>query len=291
MLSDRTYLRSDYPARGTSVLTWMVCALIAAFVLQLLTSRLNLFPLEDLLVLTPAALRHGHVWTLLTYVMMHGSVMHLLFNGLGLYLIGRELIGPLGSSRFISLCIASAVIGAGLWFGVHFNQGGLILLGASGIVSTLFIVFACLYPEREVTFLFFFVLPVTLKPKLLAWILLGIDLIGFLFSELPGGRFDTGIAHSDHLGGMLAGWLFYRYFHASNGMDRAPTFELPAWLKRRKKSGEATAPKFKINLTGHANLRSEVDRILDKINSHGFGALTEQEKRLLDEAKDMLSRR
>jgi hypothetical protein len=33
-----------------------------------------------------------------------------------------------------------------------------------------------------------------------------------------------------------------------------------------------------------------VDRILDKINSDGFGALTEAEKRLLDEAKDLLSR-
>jgi len=33
-----------------------------------------------------------------------------------------------------------------------------------------------------------------------------------------------------------------------------------------------------------------VDRILDKINSHGFGALTVAEKRVLDEAKDLLSR-
>jgi hypothetical protein len=33
-----------------------------------------------------------------------------------------------------------------------------------------------------------------------------------------------------------------------------------------------------------------VDRILDKINSHGFGSLSPEEKRLLDEAKDLLSR-
>jgi hypothetical protein len=37
-------------------------------------------------------------------------------------------------------------------------------------------------------------------------------------------------------------------------------------------------------------LRAEVDRILDKINSEGFGALTAEEKRLLDEARDLLSR-
>ena len=34
----------------------------------------------------------------------------------------------------------------------------------------------------------------------------------------------------------------------------------------------------------------EVDRILDKINEKGFGALTQQEKRTLDEAKDVLRR-
>jgi hypothetical protein len=40
-----------------------------------------------------------------------------------------------------------------------------------------------------------------------------------------------------------------------------------------------------------SHLRAEVDRILDKINSQGFGALTAQEKRVLDEAKDLLNRK
>mgnify|MGYP006139679347 CR=1 FL=1 len=36
--------------------------------------------------------------------------------------------------------------------------------------------------------------------------------------------------------------------------------------------------------------RTEVDRILDKINSQGFASLTPDEKRVLDDAKDLLSR-
>jgi hypothetical protein len=40
---------------------------------------------------------------------------------------------------------------------------------------------------------------------------------------------------------------------------------------------------------GH--LRAEVDRILDKINSQGFGSLSADEKRVLDEAKDLIGRR
>ncbi len=291
MLADRSYMRPGYPQQGTSMLTWMVCALIAAFVLQLATSSWDLFPLERLLVLTPAGLRHGRVWTLLTYVLMHGGILHLLFNCLSLYLIGRELIGPLGSVRFLGLSLSAALLGALFWFACHFNQGGLVLLGASGIVAGLFVVFACLFPEQDVTFLAFYVLPITVKPKLLAWILLGVELVGFLFGELPRGGFDQGIAHSAHLGGMLAGWLFYRFFYARNGLDLATSFAWPAWLRRRPKRTAVTTPKSRLELHQQASLRSEVDRILDKINSHGFGALTDQEKRLLDEAKDLLSRR
>jgi membrane associated rhomboid family serine protease len=283
-------MRSDYPRGGTSILTWMLCALIAGFILDLVLTRwLHLNLLTPALALTPAGLAQGRIWTLVTYPLLHADIMHILFNGLGLYFIGRELIGPLGSKRFLALSVVSSICGGLLWFACHFHQGGLILLGASSIVASLFIVFACLFPEREVTFLFFFVLPVTLKPKLMAWILIGMDLLGFLFSELPGGNFDTGIAHSSHLGGMLAGWVFFRFFYANNGLDRAASLELPAWLRRRN-PGAGTTPTFKVDIQSRANLRSEVDRILDKINSQGFGALTDHEKKLLDEAKDLLSR-
>jgi hypothetical protein len=61
-------------------------------------------------------------------------------------------------------------------------------------------------------------------------------------------------------------------------------------MRRRPKEPEASAG-YKVNISAPADLRLEVDRILDKINSEGFGALTDDEKRLLDEAKDLLSRR
>jgi hypothetical protein len=71
------------------------------------------------------------------------------------------------------------------------------------------------------------------------------------------------------------------------GGSSGASIELPRWFRRRKKDG---APRFQVNLTNRNDLRVEVDRILDKINSEGFGALTQEEKRLLDEARDLLSR-
>ena len=291
MLSDRPYMRQEYAPRPTSILTWILSALIAGFVMQNIFGRwLGSNAFEALFALSPGSLRQGYLWTPVTYTLLHANILHILFNALGLFLLGRELLPLLGARRFLTVCLSAAVAGAALWLSVRYFTGGGTLIGASASVMALFILFACFYPEREITFLLFFVLPVTIKPKYLAWILVGVDLLGFLFSELPGPAHDTGIAYSAHLGGMLAGWVYFRYFHANNGWDRAAGIELPAWFRRRKQTKPAV-PFFKASPGGApADLRAEVDRILDKINSHGFGALTEEEKRILDEAKDLLSR-
>jgi hypothetical protein len=48
---------------------------------------------------------------------------------------------------------------------------------------------------------------------------------------------------------------------------------------------------YTVNTHGSKDhLQKEVDRILDKINDHGFGSLTMEEKRTLDQAKDVLKR-
>ncbi len=296
MLSDRSYMRSDYPRETTSALTWFLSAVIAASLMQLVFERfLGSNAMVDLLAVTPAGVLQGKVWTLVTYTFLHGGVLHLVLNALGLFLIGREVAPLLGTRGLIQFLFSTAILGALAWFATHaWGSPTFPLVGASAVLAGMFVFFACVAPEREITFLLFFVLPVTLKPKILAWVLLAIDTLGFLFNEIPGGTLDggAGIAHSAHLGGMLAGWLYFRLLYANNGLDRAAGTSFRLALFRR----QAKAPVLRAdaNTPVHSapvNLRAEVDRILDKINSHGFGALTEQEKRLLDDAKDLLSRR
>ncbi len=88
---------------------------------------------------------------------------------------------------------------------------------------------------------------------------------------------------------MLAGWLFFRFLYANNGWDRAATLRLPGWLrfKSRKPAAAARTPSAPWR---SGSLRADVDRILDKINSHGFHSLSEEEKQILDDAKDLLSK-
>jgi hypothetical protein len=62
-------------------------------------------------------------------------------------------------------------------------------------------------------------------------------------------------------------------------------------MKRGAKSA-STPTSYRVNLgTGRADLKVEVDRILDKINSHGFQSLSAEEKRVLDEARAAMTRR
>jgi len=296
MLSDRSYMRDDYPRHSTNALTWLISAIVAVFLLQFVFLRwFNAdAALDNLLALTVTNIKAGKIWTLFTYSFLHSTanLLHIVANLLGLYFLGRVLQPMLGGRRFLWLYAMAVVTGGALWTATHWQNGG-AAIGASAGVAGLFVVFACFYPNQPMTFLLFFILPVTLKPKYVAFALLAIELMGFAFYEVMGAvsPFGSPVAHSAHLGGMLAGWIYYRYLHEANW--RFPSaksdIELPRWLRKTTKAAPPAA--FQVDLTRREDLRAEVDRILDKINSHGFGALTSDEKRLLDEAKDLLSRR
>ena len=298
MLSDRPYMRDPYERRPFPVLAWMLGVIVAVFVLENILLRFRSFPdpagtgFLHALALSPEAIIHGKVWTLATYAVLHDpdNFLHVIGNLLGLYFLGRELLPLLGTRRFIGLSLASLVCGGVFWLGVNWTHGG-ILLGASAVVYGLLVVFACIEPARPMTLLLFFVLPVTLKPKYIALGLFAIDACGLLFFELLGHP-GAGIAHSAHLGGMAAGWLYFHLIH-SRGRELSggkPAIELPGWFRKSRKS-DAPPPAYKVNLATGDDLRAEIDRILDKINSEGFQSLTDEEKHRLDHARDHLSRR
>jgi membrane associated rhomboid family serine protease len=297
MLSDRTYMRSPESGSRPGFLVWLLGVVAAVFVLQ----REAFFGSDALFrfgALSSSGLRSGEFWTPLTYTLLHGSLTHLLLNGLGLFFLGRALQPVLGSSRLAWLTAAGALGGAALWFACNFQSRGHVV-GASGVVMAYLTVFACLQPRRPMTFLLFFVIPLTIQPRWLVLILGGIDLLGLITQELPGSGSLYGVAHSAHLGGLAAGWLFHRIVLAPR--TETHDIEPPAWIRKR---AAPKIPAFSVNVgpaaptpppsplpSGRDALRIEVDRILDKINLHGFGSLTESEKRVLDEARQQLSHR
>jgi membrane associated rhomboid family serine protease len=300
MLSDRSYMRGDFGRTPPSVLACFLGLLVGVFVLQnIATLWFGSNAILDYGSLSGSGIRSGHVWGLLTYSLLHGGIGHLLLNGLGLYFIGRELQSQFGPERFLKLILATALGGALVWLGVNLNRPGSVI-GASAVLMGFLAVFACMNPRRPITLLLFFILPVTVQPLWVVIVLGGVDLLGFLFYELPSNRTLYGVAHSAHLGGLAAGWLFYQFAVARASGSGAAAIEPPAWFRRKD---SLPAPSYKVNVDpapasparpappARDALRAEVDRILDKINLHGFGSLTAAEKRVLDEARKHLNPR
>jgi membrane associated rhomboid family serine protease len=295
MLSDRHYMRDREPRDSVSMLTWVIVLIIAGFLVELTCQNWLNTPAARLgLELSPAALRAGHLWTLFTYALLQdpGSLLGLLGNLLCIYFFGRAVLPLLGSRRFAWFCIAAVVVGGLAWAATFWSIPQASLIGASTVAVALLVLFACFNPDEPITFLLFFVLPVTVRPKYLALFTVAVDGVGFLFYNLPHHASPLGIAHAAHLGGALTAWIYFRHLH-----DRAPgRFEvssvlaLPGWLRLRRRA--AAPPSARpVTTIRQEDLRAEVDRILDKINSDGFGALTVEERRALDDAKTLLSRR
>jgi membrane associated rhomboid family serine protease len=295
MLSDRPYLRDSYGRTSTAPLTWMLCVLGAGFIIQTVFERAFYSPhFEIFFGLTVRGLKSGGLWTLVTYPLLHANVVHWLVNLLAIYFLGKELTPQLGERRVAWLCAAAIFSGGLIWTWVHLGRSDM-LMGATAIPVALLTLFACLHPNRSMRFLFFF-FPVTMKPKHLAWAVIGLSALGLALSEIPGDRFGTHIAHSAHLGGALAALLYYRFVHLREWQtpDGRAELTLPRWIAKPS----APAPSqivhdqsMHLPTPQRENLRAEVDRILDKISSQGIAALTAEEKNLLDEARNKMSRR
>ena len=81
------------------------------------------------------------------------------------------------------------------------------------------------------------------------------------------------------------GFSKFRFYHKevkSSSFGKKPSF-----LFTKTKAGK---PSYSVDLSDHQNLQAEVDRILDKINEKGFGALSQKEKNTLDKAKGLLNK-
>ncbi|HUG11317.1 MAG TPA: rhomboid family intramembrane serine protease [Opitutaceae bacterium] len=293
MISDRPYMRSVSPNSGLAPLFWLLGALAAVFVAQNLvevwfSSRV----VSEWFGLSARGLAEGRFWTLFTYGFLHDTrgIWHILANTLGLFFLGRIVLPELGARRFLLLFFVCTILGGLFWTGINFSRGGM-LVGASGAVFGLITYFACMRPNERITVLLFFILPVTVIPKYAAMFIGGVQLFLFLFAELPGGGLSTGIAHSAHLGGMLAGLILYRVWSGESAViSPSKSVELPKWM-RTKRANPDIGGSYRVNVSQGRDMKREVDRILDKINHSGFGSLTPEEKRTLDDARDTLGKR
>jgi membrane associated rhomboid family serine protease len=132
-------------------------------------------------------------------------LFHLIFNMLGLWMIGPALERVWGPKRFLIFYLA-----CGLAAGVAqmFLVSNAASIGASGALMGLLAAFAYLFPNTE---FILFPIPVPVKAKYFVFIMAGIDLFGGLH---PGELDDIG--HYAHLGGLVMGFILVIFWNKTN---------------------------------------------------------------------------
>jgi len=264
--------------RWTPTVRTLIIANCAVFMLQIFTSeRGRISPLVVAFALnTATVLRRGALWQFVTYMFLHGGVWHIFFNMLSLWMFGSEVERRLGSRRFCVLYFGSGFLGAVFHFLSMLYLGSSIpMIGASGGVFGVLIAFAMYCGDAMVLFFFF---PMKARTMAIAFVI--INLVNGI-SELKGAA--SNVAHFAHLGGALFGFLYIRAIRAEG---RRPFFKFPKWRPRRKFKPRLRRPSAPA--PGAAELKARVDEILDKIQLQGIGSLTEEERRILDEASRKL---
>lgn len=245
-------------------------------------------------------------WTLVTYMFLHASIWHLVFNMLVLYWFGRITNDLIHNSKIVPLYLLGGFVGALLFivsfnvFPVFWKAGSVPLVGASASVMAILLSAATLNPRGHIRF----IIIGTVELQYVALAMVVIDVLQIPFTN-PGGHFA-------HLGGALMGWFFI--FMLRRGKDLgAPIRTVSTFISNplsvlKNRNRKKRSPKLAYKKTAEAvtsdttgslgksvdgygrsftqryrNMTTEecVDAILDKIHAQGYNSLSEEEKDFL----------
>jgi membrane associated rhomboid family serine protease len=273
-LSGRKYSSRTQPwtQRQRVVLLTLISANLAVFVAQLIIESFQPGFVSSYLGISKAGVRDAYAWQFLSAMFLHGGPWHLLGNMLVLYLLGRDLESILGPRHFLYLYLAGAV--AGELGHLFLMPAPSILLAASGGVAAVLMAYATILPELELTAMMFFMVPLRLKAKHLAY---GAIVLGLVLLCID--RSGT-VTHSAYLGGCAAGWL---YAHLLG-------FGRPSFLQRFLRQRRIEAERYQ-QLTIDQLMTEEIDPLLEKISQRGLVGLSRSERRSLLKARDSILRK
>lgn len=230
-------------------------------------------------------------WTLLTHMFAHVGLLHILFNMLWLYWMGKILSEYLGQRKILPLYIMGALAG-GIFYMLLFNLlpyfqtsvPAAEALGASAGVMAIVVATATLLPDYRIQLIFLG----AVKLKWIALVAVVLDVLG-----MGGGNAGGSIAH---LGGAAFGFLFIRQLQAGTDWSKGVTAIIDILIgmfvrpkgprvhytntqkvkerKQRRSTHSQQQPQS-------SDQQQRLDDILDKISRSGYDGLTKEEKDFL----------
>ena len=265
---DREYYRQERFGFGSAVSRSAVLTIIlvnaAVYIAELLFG-------DNLILLlsahTSTLTQPWMWWQFLTYGFVHdpNNFAHILGNMAGLFFLGRDVEEWYGKKEFTRLYLVLLVVGSVAWAivnRVNGLPGWVPLMGASGAVTGVVVLYALLFPRNKLLFMFFIPMP--------AWVLglmvVIFDIVGATgHGDVIGGALGqdphVNIAYAVHLAGAAFAFIYFRQRWNFGRMFQG-RFHWPSMFTRSRlrvhrpdedeEQGEVA--------------EEEVDRILEKIH-------------------------
>ena len=228
-------------------------------------------------------------WTLVTYMFAHYGLLHILFNMLWLYWLGRIFMEYFSPKQLTGVYLLGGWGGATLFLLAynllpHLAADHYFLIGASASVIAIVVATAVYAPDYKIGLLFLG----EVSLKWVAIVTVGIDLL-----SMEGGNLGTSIAH---IGGAIVGALYALSIKRGRditqplnsaidfvvGLFNGRSLNAPDMKFKRAKKASKGQNKDNRQPAGARPAdtvsEEELDIILGKIKAAGYDALTDDEK-------------
>jgi membrane associated rhomboid family serine protease len=229
----------------------------------------------------------------LTYGFAHNpeGLGHIFWNMFGLVIFGSQIERTYGKREYLRFYLVSILVCGLFWglrvylqplLGIEFSKPGLqlsniTLVGASGAVMAVTILFCLRYPFATIHVMMLFPVP--------AWVVGVVYVVGNLVSASAAVAGEHTVAYDVHLVGAL---FALAYFALDLRLTPYTSF---AWMERAGNSIKTLfrpRPKLKVydeaepDDSLHRRLEAEADRILEKIATQGESSLSKEERQTLE---------
>lgn len=223
----------------------------------------------------------------LTYGFAHDpkGFMHIFCNMFTLFFFGPILERSYGKIEFVCFYLGAIIFGGIVWCVLH-SGAQTAVLGASGGITAVVILFAFKYPKTVI-----FLWGILPMPTWLAGVLY------VLYDAFGAHAGSDNIGHDVHLAGAafaafyyLSGIQFSRLFGKKgkhrqstigNQQDRNPVSSVFDSNDGRSKFSILKSSKMDPKQWSKEELEAEVDRILEKYSKYGRSSLTKEEEKIL----------
>ena len=202
---------------------------------------------------------------------------------LGLFFLGQPVESLYGRNAFLRVYLTAIVLCSVVWCATQNllmvtqsdpTYGRALLLGASGAVTTIVMLFILNFPKQTILFMMFIPMP--------AWVL-GVLIVLMNLFGMQGGSQATGgqrIAYDVHLVGAAYGWLYFRTRWEVGSLWGG---SWPRWLQLPQRKTTRTKLKLHRPPEAYNALEEKADAVLDKLYREGESSLTPSERKILED--------